>query len=252
MRPLHTVKEPGPNVRTSGSRRRGVTDAVIVRGDDSISRKPSRRGPAAYPPVSPTPSPGVLAADHLRDLRRAGQVGGDPQLGPAPREELTGWLSRIAVLPGDEALAATWGRLSAAAIRRGRPQPVNDMWIATCCLTHGIPLATLNRKDYEDFGQQIEDALDPESSTPPYHRPASRNFSTFIRVILCEAGLGSNPRPADYEKYGFVHRARYLHGYDGVVPPTALSALVAQMGRSTNRSTAVSPDPLIRSYVIFL
>ena len=31
---------------------------------------------------------------------------------------------------------------------------------------------------------------------------------------------------------------RYLHGYHGVVPPTALSALVAQMGRSTNRSTA--------------
>jgi hypothetical protein len=30
------------------------------------------------------------------------------------REELTGWLSRIAVLPGDEAVAATWGRLSAA------------------------------------------------------------------------------------------------------------------------------------------
>ena len=60
------------------------------------------------------------------------------------REELTSWLSRIAVLPGDEAVAATWGRLSAAAIRRGRPRPVNDMWVAACCLTHGIPLATLN------------------------------------------------------------------------------------------------------------
>ncbi|HEV8175921.1 MAG TPA: hypothetical protein VGP91_19945 [Actinoplanes sp.] len=30
------------------------------------------------------------------------------------REELTSWLSRITVLPGDEAVAATWGRLSAA------------------------------------------------------------------------------------------------------------------------------------------
>ena len=60
------------------------------------------------------------------------------------------WLSRIAVLPGDEAVAATWGRLSAAAIRRGRPRPVNDMWIAASCLTHGITLATLNLKDYED------------------------------------------------------------------------------------------------------
>ena len=58
-------------------------------------------------------------------------------------------------------------------------------------------------------------------------------------------GWGSNPRPAAYEKYGPALRVRYLHGYHGVVPPTALSALVAQMGRSTNRSTAASPDPLI-------
>ncbi|MGD0065263.1 MAG: type II toxin-antitoxin system VapC family toxin [Streptosporangiaceae bacterium] len=73
--------------------------------------------------------------------------------GQRRREELTSWLSRIAVLPGDEAVAATWGRLSAAAVQRGRPRPVNDMWVAACCLTHGIPLATLNLKDYEDFNQ---------------------------------------------------------------------------------------------------
>ena len=58
-------------------------------------------------------------------------------------------------------------------------------------------------------------------------------------------GWGSNPRPADYEKYGFVHRKHYLHGYHGAVPPMALIALVAQMARSTNRSTAAAPDPLI-------
>lgn len=67
------------------------------------------------------------------------------------RQELADWLSGIPVLPGDEAVAAMWGRLSAAAIRRGRPRPVNDMWIAACCLTHDVPLATLNLKDYEDF-----------------------------------------------------------------------------------------------------
>ena len=62
MRPSRTVKEPGPNVRTRGTRRRGGTDAVIVRCDDSISRKPSRRAPAAHPPVSPTPAPAVPTA----------------------------------------------------------------------------------------------------------------------------------------------------------------------------------------------
>jgi predicted nucleic acid-binding protein len=67
------------------------------------------------------------------------------------RGELSDWLSGIPVLPGDEAVAAIWGRLSAAASHRGRPRPVNDMWIAACCLAYEAPLATLNLKDYEDF-----------------------------------------------------------------------------------------------------
>jgi predicted nucleic acid-binding protein len=73
------------------------------------------------------------------------------QWGARRREELAGWLSGIPVLPGDEASAAIWGRLSAAAIQRGRPRPVNDMWVAACCLAYEVPLATLNLKDYEDF-----------------------------------------------------------------------------------------------------
>ena len=72
--------------------------------------------------------------------------------GQRRRGELAAWLAEIAVLPGGEAVAA-WGRLSAAAVRRGRPRPVNDMWVAACCLTHDVPLATLNLKDYEDFKQ---------------------------------------------------------------------------------------------------
>jgi predicted nucleic acid-binding protein len=73
--------------------------------------------------------------------------------GPRRRDELASWLSGIPVLPGDEAVATVWGRLSAAAARRGRPRPVNDMWIAACCLAHEVPLATVNLKDYEDFAE---------------------------------------------------------------------------------------------------
>jgi predicted nucleic acid-binding protein len=71
--------------------------------------------------------------------------------GSRSRQELADWLSPFAVLPGDDAVAVTWGRLSAAAHLRGRPRPMNDMWIAACCLTHDLPLATLNVKDYLDF-----------------------------------------------------------------------------------------------------
>jgi len=58
------------------------------------------------------------------------------------------------------------------------------------------------------IGQQIEDALDPDSSTPPYRRFASRNFSNFYSEHITWGGWGSNPRPADYEKYGSVHHVR--------------------------------------------
>ena len=78
-------------------------------------------------------------------------MGRDPLLGRNSRDELSRWLSGIPVLPGDEDVATTWGQLSAAAVERGRPRPVNDTWVAACCLTHGLPLATLNVKDYLDF-----------------------------------------------------------------------------------------------------
>jgi len=55
--------------------------------------------------------------------------------------------------PYDEAVAATWGWLDARAQARGRPRPINDMWIAACCLVEDVPLATLNRKDFEDFAE---------------------------------------------------------------------------------------------------
>ena len=56
------------------------------------------------------------------------------------------------MLPGDEDVADIYGFLSAAALSRGRPRPMNVMWIAACCLAHGLPLATLNVKDFDDFG----------------------------------------------------------------------------------------------------
>ncbi|WP_199485049.1 PIN domain-containing protein [Actinomadura craniellae] len=43
--------------------------------------------------------------------------------------------------------------MSAAAIRRGRPRPANDSWIAACALSYGLPLATRNVKDFTDFAE---------------------------------------------------------------------------------------------------
>lgn len=46
------------------------------------------------------------------------------------------------------------GRLSAETRRAGRPRPINDMWNAACCIAQGLPLSTLNTKDYLDFTDQ--------------------------------------------------------------------------------------------------
>jgi hypothetical protein len=71
--------------------------------------------------------------------------------GVRSRQALADWVSGMVVLQGNDPVAVTWGRLSAAAHLRSRPRPVNDMWVAACCLTYDLPLATLNLKDYEDF-----------------------------------------------------------------------------------------------------
>jgi predicted nucleic acid-binding protein len=67
------------------------------------------------------------------------------------RAVLAQWLQGVVVLPYGDDVAVRWGRISAAAIRRGRARPANDMWIAACCLTEDFPLVTFNVKDFEDF-----------------------------------------------------------------------------------------------------
>ena len=44
-------------------------------------------------------------------------------------------------------------KISAAAIQRGGARPANDTWIAACVLSYGLPLATLNVKDFKDFAE---------------------------------------------------------------------------------------------------
>ena len=52
---------------------------------------------------------------------------------------------------GDEVIALKWGNLSAAALCDRQPRPADDSWIAACCLSYGIPLATFNVKDFQYY-----------------------------------------------------------------------------------------------------
>lgn len=61
---------------------------------------------------------------------------------------LNSWLADLPVIAGDSAIARRWGELTGSALRRGRPLPANDAWIAACCLVHEVPLATYNARDF--------------------------------------------------------------------------------------------------------
>jgi predicted nucleic acid-binding protein len=73
--------------------------------------------------------------------------------GPRKLADLAEWRRGVVLLAVDESVSTTWGELQARAQRRGRPRPVNDTWIAACCLVDQLPLATFNIKDFADFAE---------------------------------------------------------------------------------------------------
>jgi predicted nucleic acid-binding protein len=73
--------------------------------------------------------------------------------GGARRGGLELFLDQALILRADLEVAKVWGEMSAGAQRRGRPRPLNDTWIAACCIEGGLPLLILNRRDFADFAE---------------------------------------------------------------------------------------------------
>ena len=74
-------------------------------------------------------------------------------LGTTASTGLRTFLASVVVLPCSFKVATVWGEIQAHAQLRGRPRPINDCWIAACCLVRELPLATLNIKDYNDYAE---------------------------------------------------------------------------------------------------
>lgn len=85
--------------------------------------------------------------------------------GPRRMANFEAWRHRVGLLPYDEAVAVKWGEIQGNAHLRGRPRPVNDSWIAACCLAHDLPLATFNAKDFADYANH--DGLHLITTEPP-------------------------------------------------------------------------------------
>jgi len=74
-------------------------------------------------------------------------------LGARRRGELQVYIATRVKIPGGSDVGRKWGEITAYAQRRGRPRPINDSWIAACCLTYDLPLATLNTTDFADYAE---------------------------------------------------------------------------------------------------
>lgn len=69
--------------------------------------------------------------------------------GARRRAELAEWIAEHRIIPARIAVARRWGTMTGALLRSGQPLPINDSWIAACCLHHDLPLATYNPGDFE-------------------------------------------------------------------------------------------------------
>jgi len=122
--------------------------------------------------TKPDPDPRVLdwLARHEREVAVDPIILGEIQFGifllPSGkrRARLEHWfqegVERIHCLAWEAATGLRWARLLADLRSQGQSMPIKDSLIAATALTHGLPVATRNRRDFEKAGLEV---LDPFS-----------------------------------------------------------------------------------------
>ena len=123
--------------------------ARIVLDTDVVSYHRAGRLPAEYARLVATGSHCITFATAAELWR--GSL--DKRWGGARRAGLDLWLATEPILPASLRVAKVWGTIAVGAQRRGRPRPLNDTWIAACCIQAGLPLLTLNRRDFAHFAE---------------------------------------------------------------------------------------------------
>jgi hypothetical protein len=117
----------------------------------------------------PEPDSRVVAwlARHERDITVDPIILGEIRFGilllpeGKRRARLERWfeegVERVHCLAWEAGTGLRWARLLAELRANGRSMPIKDSLIAATALHHRIPLATLNRRDFEKAGVEIVD-----------------------------------------------------------------------------------------------
>lgn len=58
-------------------------------------------------------------------------------------------IKRCTVIPSDARVVNTWAEIYSKFKDQLKGGGVNDMWVAACCLVHGLPLVTNNLSDFQ-------------------------------------------------------------------------------------------------------
>jgi len=119
--------------------------------------------------TKPSPDPRIVSwlRTHESDIVVDPVILGEIRFGilllrrSARRDRLERWfdggIGRIHCLPWDAATGLRWAQLLAELRARGHAMPIKDSLIAATALTHGLALATLNRRGFESARIQLVD-----------------------------------------------------------------------------------------------
>ena len=66
-------------------------------------------------------------------------------------DDLKRRLRSVVIVPYDQRLCYTYANIKAKLVAAGKPVADNDLWIASCAVTHAIPLVSHNRKHFENI-----------------------------------------------------------------------------------------------------
>jgi toxin FitB len=64
-------------------------------------------------------------------------------------EKLERAIGACVVIPSDARVVEHWAAMRSKLINQIKGEGINDLWIAACCLVHGLPIVTNNFGDFQ-------------------------------------------------------------------------------------------------------